>query len=320
MNFPTGWIEPKDRTEAMNQADALARANMRPQFALIGTAPDPGPYVNLMDLWKSPQVVSSIGFEYPGVHQLTGSCVGAGGGNCIFTLSAAEVILKGDREEIIIPFWLYTYGISRMLIGDKSEGEGSLGSAFAEAAKTYGTFSQKESGLPPFTNGDGLTWGDKVELKWSNGTAIAQNWITLGKTHLVRSTDPVKSSKDGRDAIRNIYPMTFASPWYMTPGAEKVQGSKEPACVGALSSNGGHQTSILAVWDHPELGLIFWNENQWGLKTYKTDPKTGRSSGCWMTEKDFNKVAQSRDGEVFAFSQHDGYPAQSLPWSSILPL
>ncbi len=135
----------------------------------------------------------------------------------------------------------------------------------------------------------------------------------------MRSTDPVKSSKDGRDAIRNLYPLTFASPWYMNPGSERVQGSKDPACVGSLSGDGGHQTSIQAVWDHPELGLLFWNENQWGLKTYKVDPKTGSGSGCWMTERDFNKVAQSRDGEIYAYSQYDGYPAQSMKsWGDLL--
>lgn len=320
MSNPRGWIEPKDRTPAMHAADARARANMRPQFMLSGIAQDPGPYVNLMDVWKHKKVIDALGFEFPGVHQLTGSCVGAGCGNATFTLSAIEVILKNDSEEIILPFWLYPYGISRMLIGDNGEGEGSLGSAIAEAVKTYGVFSQKESNLPPYTNQDGLTWGQQVEMKWSNGRAISNDWITLGKRHLVKSTDPIKSSDQGREANRNLYPMTFASPWFMEPGRESIRGSKEPACVGSLSGNGGHQTTILAVWDHPELGRIWWNQNQWGLKAYKTDPKTGRGDGCWMTDADFTKVARSQDGEIFAYSQYQGYPAQSVPWSTILPL
>jgi hypothetical protein len=318
MNYPTGWIKPEDRTAEMHAADATARQGMRPRFALDGVQRiDPGPYVNLMDLWKHPSVIAALGFEFSGVHQLTGSCVGAGGGNAIFTLSAVEVILKNDPEQIILPFWLHPYGKSRELMGERSEGEGSLGSTFAQAVKQFGCFSQKEPGLPPYENNDGLTWGAKTELKWSNGTAIGSEWVTLGKKHLVKSTDPVKSSNDGKGSIKNLYPMTFACPWFMTPGQERVQGSKEPACVGSLSSNGGHQTSILAVWEHPELGLLFWNENQWGLKTYKTDPKTGRGSGCWMTERDFNKVAQNRDGEIFSLSQYDGYPSQSIDWSGI---
>lgn len=317
MNYPLGWISFPQRTGDMDVAHARALAKMLARMA--PEQAEPGPYVNLMETWKAPAVVQSLGFEFPGIHQLTGSCVGAGGGNCTFTLAAIEVLLRNDPERIIIPFWLFTYGISRMLIGERSEGEGSLGSAFAEAAKTYGVFAQTESGLPPCQNGDGLTWGERVEMKWSNGMAIGQEWVTLGKKHLVRATDPVKSSADGRNAIRNLYPMTFASPWFMEPGRESVQGSKEPACVGKLTGNGGHQTSILAVWDHPELGLLFWNENQWGMKVYKSDPKTGRGSGCWMTERDFNKVAQSGDGEIYKFSQYDGYPAQTLNWADIWP-
>lgn len=316
---PLGWIPFHARTVEMDDAHAAALAKMRPMFTLAGSAPDPGPYVNLMDTWKAPAVVQALGFEFPGIHQLTGSCVGAGLGNCTFTLQAVEVLLKNDPEQIFVPFWLFTYGISRMLIGETSEGEGSLGSAAAEAAKDFGEFGQQEPGLPAFSNNDGLTWGDKTELKWSNGKAIGNNWLQIGKKHLIKSTDPVKSAAQGRDAIRNGYPLTFASPWYMNPGSEQVKGSKEPACVGSLSGNGGHQTSILAVWDHPELGLLFWNENQWGLSVYKECPKIKRRAGCWMTERDFEKVARSGDGEIYAFSQYDGYPAQTLPWASILP-
>jgi len=318
MNYPTGWIKPADRTEAMHAADGTARANMRPRFALSGTqAIDPGPYVNLTELWKHPQVVAALGFEFPGVHQLTGSCVGAGGGNAIFTLSAVEVILKNDPEQIILPFWLHTYGKSRELMGESSEGEGSLGSTFADAAKQFGCFSQKEPGLPPFENKDGLTWGDRVELKWSNGRAISQDFVTLGKKHLVKSTDPIRSSDDGVNAIKNLYPMTFACPWFMTPGSEKLQGSKDPIMVGRLASDGGHQTTILGYYDHPEIGRHWLNVNQWGLKVYKIDPKTGMGNACWMPDADFKKVVGNRDGECFAFSQYVGYPSQSIDWSTI---
>lgn len=318
MNYPLGWIPFHARTGEMDDAHNAALAKMRPFAAIEGTAPDPGPYVNLMETWKHPSVVAALGFEFPGIHQLTGSCVGAGGGNAIFTLAAIEVLLKNDPEQIILPFWLHPYGISRKLIGERTEGEGSLGSAFAEAAK-LGCYSQTEPGLPPFEQNDGLVWGERTEMKWSNGVAIPQEWVSLALKHPVKSTTPVKSAADGRNKIRNLYPLTFASPWYMNPGSEKLQGSKEPCMVGSLSGNGGHQTTILAVWDHSELGLLFLNVNQWGLKVYKTDPKTGLGCATWMTERDFEKVARSGDGEIYDFSQYDGYPAQTKPWSSILP-
>ena len=320
MNFPLGWIPFTRRTLAMNHAHDAALLSMRPQFMLTGSAPDPGPLVNLMATWKHDKIIKTLGGPFPGIRQVTGSCVGAGGGNACFTLGAIEILLNNEAEELIIPFWLLPYGISRMLIGESSEGEGSLGSAFAEAVVKYGVFGQQESNVPKYENSDGFCWGQQNEMRWSNGRAIKPEFLNIAKKHLIKSAAPIKSAAEGRDAIRNGYPLTFASPWFMTPGAERLQGSKEPAVVGALSSNGGHQTSIEAVWDHPELGLIFWNENQWQRKTYKEDPTIGSGSGCFMTERDFDKVAKSRDGEIYALSQYDGYPAQSIPWSSILPL
>lgn len=318
MTPPLGWITPVDRTSKQIDANDDSLARMPHTFRIAGTAPDPGPFVNLMELWKAPQVTQVFGYIYPGTHQLTGSCVGAGGGNVLFTLCAIEVIRLNDPEQIILPFWLYPYGKSRELLGDKSEGEGSLGSTFAEACKRFGVFSNSESGLPQPQNTDGLVWGESIEMKWSNGAAVASNWVTLGKTHLVKTTTPLKSSAEARDAIRNGYPVTFACNNYMTPGAESVKGTGADACcVGALSSSGGHQTSLQAAWDHPTLGLLFWNQNQWGNATYKVDPKTGRRDGCWMTAKDFDNAVRGLDCESFAFSQYDGYPAQTIKLSSV---
>jgi len=317
---PLGWIAPQDRTPLMLGANDDALGTMPRLFKLDGVGEDPGPYVHLMELWKHPEVVKALGFEFPGVKQITGSCVGAGGGNVCFSLSAVEVIRLKEREQIILPFWLFTYGKSRELLGERSEGEGSLGSTFARAAKEFGIFSNHESGLPTPSNTDGLVWGQATEMKWSNGTAIASNWVEVGRRHLVRSTAPIKSSKECRDALANLYPVTFACLNFMTPGAERVIGSgADAACVGSLSTRGPHQTSIQGYWDHPSLGLLLWNENQWARNTYKIDPKTGRSSGCWMTAKDFDNAIRSLDAEVFAFSQHDGYPAQKIDvdWSDL---
>ncbi len=314
---PLGWIEPIRRTPAQIEADVDCLTKMPRLFQITGSVPDPGPYVNLMELWKSPQVVSALGFEFPGTHQLTGSCVGAGGGNVQFTLGAIEVVRLDDPEQIILPFWLYTYGISRMLLGETSEGEGSLGSTFAEAAKTYGVFSNAESGLPQPQNTDGLIWGEQVEMKWSNGKAIAENWTGLGKKHLIRTTTPLKSAAEVHEAIRNGYPVTFACSNYITPGNERIRGTSEPCVVGQLDGNGGHQTTLLASWKHPELGPLLYDPNQWGLKTYKLDPKTKSQIGTWLPDSEVDRAIRSLDAEVFAFSQYDGYPAQTIKLSSV---
>lgn len=319
-DYPLGWIPPIERTRQQEAMHAAAMALMPPRFQILGTAPDPGPLVSLIDLWRHPRVTETLGYEFPGIHQITGSCVGAGGGNMGFTLSCVEAIRLGEPEQIILPFWLYTYGLSRMLMGDNSEGEGSLGSTFAKAAAEYGWFSQGEPGLPTPENTDGLIWGKQVELKWSNGRAIPQNWLTLGKTHLVRTVSPITAGEQSRVSLRNFYPNTFACNWFINPGSEKLKGSgANAAVVGTLNASGGHQTSLLGVWDNPELGPLVWNENQWGRKVYQEDPTMKRASGCWMPLSEIDRALKRGYGEVFSFSQHDGYPAQMLSWGDILP-
>jgi hypothetical protein len=310
---PLGWIPFADRTAAQMNAHYRAMANMPRMFAIGGEAPDPGPKVCLFDLWRHPMVKTAIGYEYSGVHQLTGSCVGAGFGNVIFTLATIEVIRNNDPERIIQPFWLYTYGISRMLLGDRSEGEGSTGSSIAEAAREYGTIDQAESpDLPKPQDSDGLVWGNRAELEWSNGAAKDRQWTPIAKKHLVRTTAPCHSAAEVKAAIKNGYPCTVANDRFVNPGSERQQGSGANAAVtGRFNSNGGHQTSWLAVWENPELGDLFWYQNQWGRRVYKQDPSTAKADGVWMTAETVDAACRG-DGEVFAYSQYDGFPAQTL--------
>lgn len=320
-NWPLGWIPTDNRTRDQESIHQAVVATMPESFRLQGAEPDAGPIVSLIELWRHDWAKAAIGFEFPGVRQLTGSCVGTAGGNVGFTLSCVELIRLQDLDQIIIPFWLFPYGKSRELLGERSEGEGSLGSTFAKAAQTFGWFGQQEEGLEPYSEQDGLIWGEKVELKWSNGVAIPQKYLEIGKKHLVRTVSPIQRGADARPSIRNLYPITFACNWFINPGTERVRGSGANACVvGTLNGRGGHQTSLLAQWDHPELGPLYWNQNQWGRNVYKKDPTIGLGSGCWMEEREIDRAIQSGDAEVYAFSQHEGYPSQNFTsWVDIIP-
>lgn len=322
MDNPLGWISPSQRTRDMELADEFALSQMPARFRLTETPRtyQAGEMVNLMELWTRPEVASAIGYAFTGTHQLSGSCVGAGGGNVLFSLTCVEVLRAGEREKLYMPFWLYSYGISRELLGETSEGEGSLGSTFAEAVRQYGVLDNANAELPKPTNGDGLTWGQQIEMKWSNGRAIAPKWKELGKKHLVRTTAPIRSGQEAFDAIMNGYPVTFACNWFVGPEGARVQGTGADQCVIAtLDQRGGHQTSLQAAWMHPTLGPLVWNLNQWGLKCYKADPKLGSGAGTWMKISEVDRALRSGDAEVFTFSQFDGFPAQTLSWADLLP-
>lgn len=307
--FRPGWIPFDDRTAETHEQHERAVGDM-PRFRICNsTGAAAEKKIVLTDVWTHPRVEAALGFKFPRVHQLTGSCVGAGGGNCLFTLSAIEVIRLGDRERIVVPFWLLPYGMSRKRAGMRGRGEGSIGSTFAESARLDGWLDAREPGLPGFTVADGLVWSERAEMDWSDGAAIPAEFLARARTQLVRSTAPCESADDVRDAIQNYYPCTAACDGYV--GRARVQGTGADAVlVGDVDSRGGHQTSIQGWMEHPTFGELFLYQNQWPEQVYPRDPAGGGPCSCWISRRRMDWICKT--GEVFAFSQFEGFPEQRL--------
>lgn len=304
-----GWIPPENRTQQEEAVAAGAVAEM-PRFAIgVGKCNEDAKKVCLFDLWKHPIVVQANGFEFPGIHQFTGSCVGAGGGTAWFTLAAVDAITRNDPETPLVPFWLLPYGRSRYYNGSRNPGEGSFGSTFAKAAREDGIIPAKSAGLPPFRNADMLEWGSSVEYSWSDGDADqTMKLLAESRKFRVKTTAQCKSADDVREAIRNGYPCTAASMYAHNGG--RVQG--EPACLlASRSGSWAHQMSILAWWEHPQHGEIFWLMNQWGKNAHGICPTGAPPGGVWIKKADVDWICRD---EVFAFSQFDGFPAQTFSW------
>lgn len=304
-----GWIPFEDRTREQAYAAAAAKAEM-PKFQIVGRSNYGEGRAFLFDLWTHPQTVEALGFAYPGNHQLTGSCVGAGGGNALFTLIAGDAISRGEPEEIVVPFWLLPYGRSRFYMGDRNPGEGSMGGTFAKAVREDGTLNAKNEIFPRFKNTDGLIWGESVEMAWSDGDAKQTlDLLESSRKHVVRTTAECSSADDVREAIVNGYPCTAASDW---GGRMKcrVQGTPE-VLLNDRVTDWAHQMSVQGWWDHPSLGEIFWIQNQWGLEVHGRDPAGGPGGGFWILKKDMDSICRS---EVFAFSGFDGFPSRFPPW------
>ncbi len=310
-----GWIPPVARTDIQQAAHHRAVAEM-PRFAIKGKSLSENSDVTqalLYDLWKTPHVVAANGYAYPGIHQLTGSCVGCGGGNAIFTLACVEAITRGDAELALIPFWPLPYGRSRYYLGDRSPGEGSSGSTFAKAAKEDGVVEAKRTGLPPWEHSDGLVWGSRVEMSWSDGDA-SQTMALLpeSRKHPIKTTAACADANDVREAIVNGFPCTAASMYAHDGG--RVQGSP-PILLARKSGSWSHQMSIQAWLKHPQFGELFYLMNQWGLDAHGQDPFGGPPGGVWITASDVSWICRD---EVYAFSQFDGFPAppiDRIPWT-----
>lgn len=304
-----GWIPPENRTREQHEASGQAIQAM-PRFAIQGEWREDVTKACLFEVWSHPDVVAALGYAFPGTHQITGSCVGAGGGNALFTLSAVEVVRLGDPERIVIPFWLLPYGKSRQRAGMRGRGEGSMGATFAEAVRQDGVLDANGDGLPKFSRDDGLVWGKSVELEWSDGAAIGEKWLSESRRHLVRTTAQCRTADDVRAAIVNGYPCTCASNWggQMSPGT-----SGNPAVLlNRRSGSWSHQMSVQAWWQHPSLGEIFWIHNQWGVNTHGKCPSGAPGGGFWIAKSDMQSICDA--DEVFAFSGFDGFPSQDISW------
>lgn len=280
-----------------------------PRFTIDGVKRDDPTEVLLYKSWSHPKVVEANGFAFEGIHQLTGSCVGAGGGTCVSTLGFTDAVLRGDAEEPLVVFWLLSYGRSRFYLGDRSPGEGSTGSTFAKAAREDGFLPFNRQGLPQPQNTDMLIWGAQVEMSWSDGDAQqTMSLLDSSRKHLVKTTAQCQSADDVRDAIRNGYPCTCASMYAHDGG--RVQGT--PAVLLARrQGQWSHQMSIVAWMLHPQFGELFYLMNQWGKKAHGSDPYGAPAGGVWITKADMDWICRD-EREVYTFSGLFGFPAREV--------
>lgn len=312
-----GWVSPDQRTQEQNDAHDAANASM-PQFAMPSFSGNEvflaTKKFDLTEIWAHQLVIQSIGFKFKRFHQLTGSCVGAGGGQTIFTTIAGDAILRNEPEEIFLPFWPFDYGLSRQLGGWNKPGDGSLGSLFAKIVRDDGIIRADTPGLPQFKQGDddGLTLTSKLEYEWSVGKNIDPALIEAGRKHPIKTTTLIRTTTDAKNAILNLYGLTFANDYYI--GNAHIKGSGQNACVtGKLDTPGGHQVAILGYWEHPDLGPLFKYQNNWPAEVYPRDPLGGSPCAVWQPEEDLQKALDHYHAETYAFSGFEGFPAKNIP-------
>ena len=252
------------------------------------------------------------GKHFPTFYQQTGSCVGNGLGQAIWYLAAVEAHRLGDAEIVKTPFWLLTYGRSRYYAGMHGRGEGSFGSAAAEAMRKDGILPFDLDGLPQPQHSGGLTWGSSAEMKWSDGGAIEEKWLSLSRKHIVKSAAQIRSAKEAREALLNYYPLTIASMFGTSP-LKVPTTANPPVKLAKRNDSWAHQMCVIGTVKHPELGWIYYVLNSWGetvhgepAGTYDEPP-----GGFWIKESDIDWICKD---ECFAFSQFNGFPAQSISW------
>lgn len=290
-----------------------------PRFAIGGGSGYKVPAGGKAPLWEIQ--AKRLGAPFLCYDQKTGSCVGDGLGGASNTLSAVEAWVKGEPETVRFPlFWLYPYGISRWLIDpNDGPGEGSFGTAGAEAVMKYGIFANDESPdlpKPSDQGGVGLTWGERTEMEWSfinPGANKWARWQSIAKIHLLKTSSVLRSAEEVAEAIINGYPCTCASNWggLMRCPTE----GNPPVLINKRSDTWPHQQFIEGWWDHPTLGEIFFIKNSWSIRAHGICPSLAPQGGYWVRKPEVAWMC--RNGEVIVYSQYNGYPAAKFDWRDL---
>lgn len=301
-----GWIPPERRTPEETAACEAIEAAV-PDLQITGAWQMDRPRYSLWAAHKR-----TTGKFLPYNWQITGSCVGAGGGNMAKTLVSVQVSLGlMEYREL---FWLFTYGKSRQRSGSRGRGEGSTGSGYAEAATQdgYVAFDEDPSlGQPSFKDG-WLQFSRQTELQWSDGAAAPPREVEIGRTHLIRSKARARSHADVLAGLANGYPATQASSFGTRRMVPSPQGDP-PVRLAEWDGSWNHQTYFDEVWDHPTLGIIFRWGNNWGPGAHGEATGDEPAGGMYLRSSTVDRICRS--GEVFVFSPDiSGFPARSVPW------
>lgn len=300
-----GWVAPEKRTPFQHEQNERILSEMRP-FEISGAYRGDEKKAFLWEFSKRLNGGKHIRY----IRQVTGSCVGAGGANMLRTLAHVEMA-NGDPEEWPVEegWWVWTYGQGRVRAGLNGRGEGSFGSAQAEAFVKDGWFFRNElAGLPDFQRDDSwIVLPQSVEMEWSDGRAKSQH-ATIGARHLIKTAARLRNSDEAKAALANGYPITIASMF----GTRGARATGSPAVqLAEWDDRWAHQMSCHAFWEHPSLGLIFYILNQWGSGAHPAPLQGEPPGGFWVRASTFDMMLSD---EGFAFSAFNGFPARELSW------
>jgi intein/homing endonuclease len=191
-----GWTtDPVLREEAFN---LLAQW---PRLQIVGDIPGrtyTGQRSMLFEVYRGAGLS-----DPPNYPQEIGCCVSMGMKNACEYGQLID-ITQGAREEFKLIFPPYIYGICRNQIGQgRISGDGAMGVWAAEGVVKYGVIPADAEGCPKYSG--------SVAKKWGSRSGVPEEFIKVGKIHLVKECAKISSWEDALKALVNGYPLTVAS-------------------------------------------------------------------------------------------------------------
>lgn len=276
-----------------------------PKFRLVGAAAAEDNTRKRVCLWDAMLQVNG-GQHFPNTPQQVGDCVSWGAANAVNYLQAVQIVRDGKQDAFHAAYPPWIYGTSRVDVGrahgSRFTGDGSVGAYAAEALNKYGCLRADYDQVPPYSGAIAREWGSKGVPAWAKEVA---------KPYLVQTVAPVNSAADARDAICNGFPVTIASGWWGTDNIPVVNGRR----VAQRTTSWGHQQCLIA-YDGSGKEPLFYCLNSWGPNAHPAPMQGEPPGGYWIRFRDVDHICG--EGDSWALSAFDGFPADELNWDDLL--
>lgn len=285
------------------EAAAVVAARVEP-FRLVGSAADEDNSRKNVRLWES--VLALRGSHLPNVPQQIGDCVSWGAANAVNYLQAVQLTTgPPDLFEFAPADPPYIYGVSRVLVGarhgSRFRGDGSVGAYAAEGLRDFGCLKATHPKCPPYSGARAKAWGDDGPPDWARDAA---------KRFTVETVAPVKTADEIRDAVCHGFPVTIASNW----GTRTIR-PRDGRNVAIHDGSWAHQMCVIA-YDGSGREPYFYVLNSWGPNAHPAPLQGEPPGGFWIDRRSMSFIASQ--GDSWAFSGFEGFPADELDWDQLL--
>ena len=299
-----GWAGEAEAAKARSELKGRFK-----QFKISGQ-PQASSAGKVVKLWDAAKLVNG-GEHLPTLRQEIGDCVAFGYTAALQYLQCVA-IANGAADEYHPIFPPYHYACGRVIIGrGQIRGpDGSVGSWQADAVQEYGCIPATAGGLPEYSG--------QVARQWATRKP-ADEYMKIGREHLVKSAAPINSYAEARDALANGYPVPVCS----NRGFEMRARASGGKHWGTPSGQWAHCMCFIAVDDTVDCpsfagggkGALYLL-NSWGPDAHGAPADDAPPGGFWVSAKVADQMLKQDDS--FALSNFTGFPAQDLQW--VIPI
>lgn len=294
-------VTPEDHRYGLIETHALEAAPIvasSPPFQLVNGAGVPIVQDNsraVVKLWDA--TVKVLGRHTDNYPQQVGDCVSFGSKNAIEYLICGRIARDGPNTEFDRVSTHYIYGISRVQVGKRQvRGDGSVGAWAATGVRTFGVLSLDDPGCPPYSGAIARAWGS---------AGPPDDMIRVAMQRMVKTTAPIRSALECRDAICNGYPVTIASDY----GSTDIK-PRDGQMVARRNTRWMHQMCVVGYDGSRGPAGRFYVLNSWGAAAHPAPLGDEPPGGFWVEASDMDYI--TKQGDSWAYSDFDGFPAQRL--------